>query len=59
MSVLKSCPCPKCDVPGRWLESLSREAYVDYYRCDPCAHIWSVPKDKCTPAHDVTVRQAS
>jgi hypothetical protein len=52
----KSCPCPQCQADGVWLESLSRDAHVDYYRCALCAHIWNVPKDNCEPTQDVTVR---
>jgi hypothetical protein len=38
-------PCPVCrrDAP-RWLESSSKEASVNYYRCDECGSVWTVPK---------------
>ncbi len=45
------CPCPICEAPGQWLESLSKSfTYLDYYLCRPCQHIWTVPKDQCEPA---------
>jgi hypothetical protein len=52
----RECPCPKCDRPGRWLEAASESARVDYFHCDLCGHTWSVPKEECEPARDVTVR---
>ena len=55
MSTVKTCPCPICERHGHWLESLSRDAYVDYYRCTACGHVWNVPKNECEPAQDVTV----
>jgi hypothetical protein len=38
-------PCPRCgqSVP-RWLEASSRDAWVNYYRCDQCGHVWAVAK---------------
>jgi len=40
-------PCPICDRPGRFLAGPSEGASVDYYRCDPCGHVWS--HDKLNP----------
>lgn len=38
-------PCPDCHAPGsHWLESASRDARVDYFRCSKCGHIWNTPK---------------
>ncbi len=48
-------PCPKCEQPGTYLRVLSQSSYVDYYRCDDCEHVWTVPKDKGEPTTDVTV----
>jgi hypothetical protein len=56
MPMLKTCPCPRCQRPGYWLSALSRNARVDYYRCDSCVHVWNVPKDKSAPIQDVTQR---
>ncbi len=54
MAIAGQCPCPTCGTPGRWLESLSKNfAYVDYYLCRPCHHIWTVPKHECEPADQV------
>ena len=37
--------CPNCSAGrGRWLEGSSKEAYVDYFRCASCGHVWNVPK---------------
>jgi uncharacterized Zn finger protein len=37
--------CPSCSVNrGRWLEGSSKDAYVDYFRCDSCGHVWNIPK---------------
>ena len=56
VAVPDSCPCPVCDGPGSRLESISRDALVDYYRCPLCAHVWTVPKEQCEPTTDVTVK---
>jgi uncharacterized Zn finger protein len=38
-------PCPNCtQLSVRELESLSKDAYAFYYRCQGCGHIWTVPK---------------
>jgi uncharacterized Zn finger protein len=34
-------PCPVCSGAGIWLEVVSRDSYVDYYRCSHCAHVWT------------------
>ena len=37
--------CPHCDaVRGRFLPNVSGDAIVEYYRCDECAHVWTLPK---------------
>ena len=36
--------CPICEQPGRLLEGISRDSHVDYFRCDPCGHVWSHSK---------------
>ena len=36
--------CPFCHEPGRLLESVSRDSHVEYFRCDPCWHVWSHSK---------------
>jgi len=55
----ETCPCPACDNVGNLLKSVSQDADVDYYRCQACAHVWSVPKGKCEPTNDVTVKPHS
>ena len=47
-----TCPCPTCQtqtVPWlepevRLLENTSKDALVNYYRCDVCWCVWTVPK---------------
>jgi rubredoxin len=52
--------CPQCNRPGRLLESASQTAWVDYYRCDGCGHVWTYDKkDVNAPPHDVTLRPGS
>jgi hypothetical protein len=47
--------CPACEHLGRLLEWTSREAFVNYYRCDVCAHVWHHAKNEAnSPAVDVT-----
>ena len=47
--------CPVCasqDV--RWLKDTSKDADVDYYRCNECGHVWWVQKgDETQTAHEV------
>ncbi len=38
-------PCPECHTPApRLLEALSNDAHVNYYRCQQCGHVWTLPK---------------
>jgi hypothetical protein len=39
--------CPNCDRPARLLADLSKELYVEYYRCDACDHVW--PHSRLAP----------
>ena len=48
-------PCPKCAQPGTYLKGLSHSSSVDYYRCDDCQHVWTVPKDEREPTTDAPV----
>jgi hypothetical protein len=48
-------PCPKCARPGTYLKAVSQSSSVDYYRCDDCEHVWTVPKDEREPTTDVPV----
>lgn len=59
MAVPDQCPCPVCGRSSNRMESLSKaSAYIDYYRCEECRHIWTVPKGECEPADDVTTKSA-
>lgn len=40
--------CPECGLEGLWLEFISRDALVDYYRCEHCGCVWNVRKDDPT-----------
>jgi uncharacterized Zn finger protein len=62
---LLTCPCPQCQtqtVPWlepevRLLEATSKDALVNYYRCDSCGCVWTVPKsDPDAPPQTLTVR---
>ena len=48
-------PCPKCTQPGTYLTGLSRSSSVDYYGCDDCKRVWTVPKDVREPTTDAPV----
>jgi hypothetical protein len=48
--------CPLCERPGRRLEAASQDAWVIYYRCDPCGHVWAYDKENMnSPRRDVTM----
>ena len=37
--------CPQClEALGRFLPAASEAAWVDYFRCDSCGHVWAVAK---------------
>jgi uncharacterized Zn finger protein len=39
-------PCPSCQQPtARWLEESSKDAHVNYYRCEKCGTVWTGQKD--------------
>jgi len=47
--------CPDCREPAvRYLADTSRNAYVDYFRCTECGHVYNVPKGAPDAPH-VTV----
>lgn len=47
--------CPDCDHDGSHLDRVSKYAYVEYYRCAACGHVWTYQKDDPDgPACDVT-----
>jgi rubredoxin len=51
--------CPQCERPGRLLEAASQQAWVIYYRCDACGHVWLYDKEDINaPPRDVTLRVA-
>jgi len=51
--------CPQCERPGRLLEAASQDAWVIYYRCDACGHVWAYDKQNVnSPRRDVTLRFA-
>jgi hypothetical protein len=53
--------CPACGSKHvQWLEDTSKDAYVDYYRCNDGGHVWSVPKDNpdAEPHHVTPLRDS-
>ena len=36
--------CPKCHEPARHLDASSEYASADYYRCNTCALVFTIPK---------------
>jgi predicted RNA-binding Zn-ribbon protein involved in translation (DUF1610 family) len=43
--------CPSCGrLIARFLEAPSINAYVAYYRCDDCGHVWAIGRDRERPA---------
>ena len=53
-------PCVRCtSAEVRRLDYVSQDAWVDYYRCSSCGHVWNVPKvrpradDRPAPADTV------
>jgi hypothetical protein len=48
--------CPDCQhAAPRFLPASSADSSVNYYRCDPCGHVWTIPKDNPNgPPHHVT-----
>ncbi len=55
MSSDTKCPCPICNEPGRRIAG-HFATFVDYFRCEPCGHVWTVPKEECVPTQDVTAK---
>jgi transposase-like protein len=50
--------CPNCQIQGRLLEGPTQNAWVEYWRCDQCGHIWTHDKTNPNSPHvDVTVRK--
>ena len=48
--------CPRCPIQGRLLDGPSQDAFVEYWRCDQCSHVWSHERANPTSPHkDVTV----
>ena len=49
--------CPNCQIQGRLLEGPSQDAFVEYYRCDECGHVWTHQKDHPqSPASAITIK---
>ena len=47
--------CPQClKNTATKLRGISRDAYVDYYRCDRCGHVWTTEKGSDRPVSDIT-----
>lgn len=51
--------CQQCRQPGRLLDAISKQAYVDYYRCDACGAVWTHQKhDTASPPTPITVHES-
>jgi hypothetical protein len=52
----ETCPaCPRCfSGHVHWLEHSSKDAWVDYCRCNDCGHVWNIAKDVARQSRDVT-----
>lgn len=45
LATMKHPRCPGCRLPtGHLLVAVSAAAWVNYYRCENCAHVWVGPK---------------
>ena len=38
-------PCPGCPNPTSTMLEISKIAHVNYYRCEKCGYVWTLPKD--------------
>ena len=48
--------CPHCMVPAGYQLKMSSIALVNYFRCDRCGHVWTLPKPgQDGQRHDVTI----
>ena len=48
-------PCPACNtVTPKLLDETSKGAYVNYYRCGSCGHVWTTTKDGSEIVQHVT-----
>jgi transposase-like protein len=53
-------PCPHCYATGRFLVDSSKQAQVDYYRCDSCGFVWVLDRsDPAKPPKSVTLMKDS
>ena len=47
--------CPACDRPtARLLDETSKSAFVDYFICNACGHVWTTSKQNGSLVHHVT-----
>ena len=54
---MSSHPCPNCQsLTPQILDASSQQAYVWYYRCGACGHVWTISKDGTGAVRDVTLR---
>ena len=45
--------CPVCQSRDvNCLTSVSANAHVDYFRCEACCHVWSLPRPVSNPPCD-------
>ena len=48
-----------CGQPGRLLTWVSYNAYVDYFRCETCGHVWACEKGTSNVVHIATKPKTS
>ena len=52
-------PCPNCGAPTARQMNLTGGAYVNYYRCEACTHIWTTDKQTNEVLDHVTPLRAA
>ena len=53
-------PCPVCNRPtAKLLEASSQIAYVNYYTCQGCHHVWTTSKQTGEFVRHITVLQTA
>ena len=46
-------PCPSCaSTDTDCLTTVSKDAHVDYFRCQSCGLVWNTPRDLLEPPCD-------
>ena len=52
--------CPHCMDPAGYQLKMSSIALVNYFRCERCGHVWTLPKPgQDGQRHDVTIQRTT